>query len=135
MLHINPGRQKAIRLKREAEILRGCAEKLARVKGRHAYAAINLAVLNLHRAKQLEDMANSLAYHARLDDITIGLRSIKKRNKKNEITTHSYWVCSWKKDGKVINKYLGSTNKVSQSEALEKARRMKAEALGLYSSG
>jgi hypothetical protein len=45
--------------------------------------------------------------------------------------TYSYWMASWREGGKVHNVHLGSTKKLSKQEAQEKAKKMKAEALGL----
>lgn len=50
-----------------------------------------------------------------------------KRNKKGEEKTYYRWVCSWREGDKTITKYLGSVNKMNEAEALEKARRLKAD--------
>jgi hypothetical protein len=41
------------------------------------------------------------------------------------------WVCSWQEGDKTVTKYLGSCKKMSEADALRKARKLKAEALGL----
>jgi len=51
-----------------------------------------------------------------------------KRTKAGE-KAYPYWVCSWREGSKVVTKYLGSCSKMSEGEALDKARRMKAYAL------
>jgi hypothetical protein len=50
----------------------------------------------------------------------------KVKGSKNYI----YWMASWREGDKIRNVHLGSTKKLSKKEALEKARKMKAEALG-----
>jgi hypothetical protein len=40
-------------------------------------------------------------------------------------------MASWREGDKVQHVHLGSCKKMSQAEALEKARRVKAEALGI----
>lgn len=47
--------------------------------------------------------------------------------------TYTYWMASWREGDKVRNVHLGSCKKLSQSDALQKARTMKAKALGLES--
>jgi len=44
---------------------------------------------------------------------------------------HEHWHAAWMVEGKVRNVYLGSCKKVSQEVALERARRRKAEELGV----
>jgi hypothetical protein len=43
--------------------------------------------------------------------------------------TYTYWMASWREGDKVHNVHLGSCKKMSQVEATEKARAMKAKAL------
>jgi hypothetical protein len=43
---------------------------------------------------------------------------------------YHYWMASWREGGKVRNVHLGSCRKMSGEEALQKARSMKAEAIG-----
>jgi hypothetical protein len=43
-------------------------------------------------------------------------------------------VASWREEGKVRNVHLGSCEKLSREDALQKARKMKAEALGISTS-
>jgi hypothetical protein len=47
---------------------------------------------------------------------------------------HYRWVCSWREGDKTVTKYLGSCRKISQAEALEKSKKLKATALGLDSN-
>jgi hypothetical protein len=45
--------------------------------------------------------------------------------------SYTYRTASWREAGKIRNVHLGSTKKLSKQEALEKAKRLKAEALGM----
>jgi len=53
------------------------------------------------------------------------------RTTKKGIRTYHYWMANWREGGKVRNVHLGSCEKMSQSEALQKARKLKAEALAI----
>ena len=48
-------------------------------------------------------------------------------NKKGEAKTYYRWYCSWHNGGKTITKYLGSCRKMSEADALEKAKRLMTE--------
>ena len=44
--------------------------------------------------------------------------------------TYSYWMASWREGGRTRNVHLGSSRKMDAEAARQKARRMKAKALG-----
>jgi len=44
--------------------------------------------------------------------------------------TYGYWMASWREGDKVRNVHLGSCAKMGRDAAMQKARKMKAEALG-----
>ena len=50
-------------------------------------------------------------------------------NKKGETKTYYRWYCSWHDGSKTVTKYLGSCRKISEAEALEKAKILMEEAL------
>ena len=54
-----------------------------------------------------------------------------KATTKGEARTYTYWHASWWEGDRARNVYLGSTVKLSEEAALAKARKMKADALGL----
>lgn len=62
----------------------------------------------------------------RLEDLHPWVMAKIKGNK-----TYHYWMASWREGSKVRNVHLGSCKKLSQNEALQKAQKMKAEALGI----
>ena len=55
----------------------------------------------------------------------------KAKETKAEAKTYLYWMASWREGDKVRNVHLGSCKKVDNEAALQKARKMKAEALGI----
>lgn len=127
MVHDTPSRQKARELKKAAKKLEGEAQTLAGIEETRVLAAVKA-----HRAKVLDETASALATHARLEDLTVRQAPIVKRTKGGE-KTYYRWLCSWQEGNRTITKYLGSVRKISHAEALEKARKLKAEALGLPS--
>jgi len=54
------------------------------------------------------------------------LKATKKGSQK-----YAYWMATWREGGKVRNVHLGSCKKISEEEALQKARKRKAEGLGI----
>jgi hypothetical protein len=62
--------------------------------------------------------AEALKHQARLEDL--------KGSK-----TYTYWMAYWREGDKTRNVHLGSTKKMDAEAARQKARRMKAEALGM----
>ena len=55
----------------------------------------------------------------------------KVKTTKQGPKTYKYWMASWREGGKVRHVHLGSCRKISREEALQKARKMKTQALGL----
>jgi hypothetical protein len=60
------------------------------------------------------------------EDLRVWKRPLIMRNKKCEEKTYYRWYCSWHDGNKTFTEYLGSCGKVSEAEALEKAKRLKA---------
>ena len=80
------------------------------------------------RPMELKKEAKALNQSARLEDITIRQNAITKPTKKG-MRIYYRWVCSWQEGDKTVTKYLGSCKKMSEADALRKARKLKAEAL------
>jgi hypothetical protein len=78
----------------------------------------------------LQEQARELEDAARLEDITVWEDCIVKRTKKGK-KKYGRWLAGWRESGKLRKVYLGSCKTMSQAEALQKAREMKAEALGI----
>jgi len=80
------------------------------------------------RADELKAEAEALKGAARLEDLTLWQMEKAKTTKKRS-KTYLYWMASWREGGKVRNVHLGSCRKVDHEIALQKARKIKAEAL------
>jgi hypothetical protein len=64
---------------------------------------------------------------ARLEDLHVF--TVEKTAKKGG--TYQYWYAAWREGSKVKPKYLGACSKMSQGEATEKARKLKAATFGI----
>ena len=82
------------------------------------------------RADELKAEAEALEGAARLEDLTLWQMEKAKTTKKGS-KTYFYWMASWRVDGKVRNVHIGSCKKVDRETALQKARKMKTEAIGV----
>ena len=82
------------------------------------------------RADELKAEAEDLKGAARLEDLHLWQMEKVKSTKKGSKTYH-YWMASWREGDKVRNVHLGSCKKVDYETALQKARRLKAEALAI----
>ena len=81
------------------------------------------------RGKQTNALveARELKPRARLEDLSV--YKVEKKGKKGK--TNEYWHATWRNGHKVCNFYLGSCKKLAKDQALQKARKMKAERLGI----
>ena len=82
------------------------------------------------RADELKAVAEDLKGAARLEDLHLWQMEKAKTTKKGS-KTYLYWMASWREGGKVRNVHLGSCKKVDRETALQKARKMKTEAIGV----
>lgn len=85
-------------------------------------------------AHELKAEAEALKGAARLEDLHVWQMEKSKTTKKGS-QSYLYWMASWREGGKVRNVHLGSCKKVDHETALQKARVMKAAALGLAGGG
>jgi regulator of replication initiation timing len=81
-------------------------------------------------ANRLKAEAEALKDKARLEDLHVWEMEKEKRIKKGS-KTYTYWMASWREDDKVRNVHLGSSRKIDAEAARQKAKKIKAEALGL----
>jgi hypothetical protein len=65
-----------------------------------------------------------------LEALTVYKGDVVKKTKEGE-ATYTCWFASWREGGKVKNVHLGSTKNMDEAAAMAKARKLKAEALGL----
>jgi len=109
-------------LERDASIALKAAEVLpdARLRARE---------LTSH-ADMLKAEAEALKGAARLEDLHLWQMEKIKTTKKGT-RSYFYWMASWREGGKVRHVHLGSCRKVDRETALQKARKVKAGALGL----
>jgi len=98
-----------------AEILPDAREEARRMEG---------------RADELKAEAEALKGAARLEDLHLWQMEKSKTTKKGT-QSYLYWMASWREGGKVRHVHLGSCRKVDRETALQKARKVKAGALGL----
>ena len=125
MVHDTPARRKSRELRAEARDLERDAATLAGIR-----EIEELVAIKANRAMELKAAAKALNQSARLEDITVRQNAITKPTKKG-MRIYYRWVCSWQEGDKTVTKYLGSCKKMSEADALRKARKLKAEALGL----
>ena len=52
-------------------------------------------------------------------------------NRQGAARSYGYWMASWREMDRVRNVHLGSCAKMDRELAMQKARKMKAEALGV----
>jgi hypothetical protein len=72
--------------------------------------------------------AEALKLQARLEDLTVWKMEKSKKSKK-EPETYTYWMASWREGDRTRNVHLGSAQKIDAEEALQKAQKIKAEAI------
>jgi hypothetical protein len=81
-------------------------------------------------ADELKAEAEDLKGAAWLEDLHLWQMEKTKSTKKGS-QAYLYWMASWREGGKVRHTHLGSCRKVDHETALQRARKMKAEALGV----
>ena len=82
------------------------------------------------QADSLKAKAEALKGAARLEDLSIWVMEKAKTTKKGS-KTYGYWMASWREGERVRNVHLGSCMKMDAEAAMQKARKIKAEALGM----
>jgi hypothetical protein len=118
-------------LKREAQEMASKAKTMRKVAGITPIVKPKAKELQV-KADKAQAQAEALKLEARLEDVSIWEQKKVKSSKKGP-KTYSYYMASWRKGKKVKNVYLGSSQKLSRDAALQKARALKREALGLSS--
>ena len=116
-------KEEALELAKDAKAARKAAKTLpdARKKARALEG----------QASSLKAEAEALKGAARLEDLSVWVMEKTKTTKKGS-KTYGYWMASWREGDKVRNVHIGSCAKVDCEVAMKKARKMKAEALGLF---
>ena len=106
-------KKRALDLARDAEALEGIEGAAALAEGRISEAA------------RLRQEAEGPKDRARLEDLSVMQEPLVKQTKKGE-RTYYRWVASWREGGRCRKVYVGSCRMMSQTDALQKAREMKA---------
>ena len=88
-----------------------------------------------HKARELQEEADrlraeALKDRARLEDLSLWTMEKVKSSKKGS-RTYYYWMATWREGSRTRNVHLGSCAKMDADAALQKAKAMKAEALGI----
>jgi hypothetical protein len=95
----------------------------------HVPAACQEAQRLQGEAKAALEEAQALKLQARLEDLTVWEMN-KVRQTRKGCKTYTYWMASWREGGSTRNVHLVSCKKMDATEGRQKARTMKAEALG-----
>jgi hypothetical protein len=115
-------KSKARKLKQESKL----AERAARYPtGLLADVATLMAM-----AENVAMESQELKGAARLEDIHLWTMEKTKATKKGD-RSYTYWMASWREGKKVRNNHIGSPRKMTGEEALAKAKKLKAAALGV----
>jgi hypothetical protein len=120
-MHKTEAGEKAKALKREAREL-----------ARDATATERAAKTLPEAREKARSGAVALRPVARLEDLAVWQMEKVKTTKKGS-RSYWYWMANWREGGKVRNVHLGSCGKMDAEAALQKARAVKREALGLSS--
>lgn len=126
-MHTTPAGEKRKALKKEARALTREA-KAARKAAKALPEASQKANELESQADKLKAEAEALKHAARLEDLHLWRMQKVKTTKKGK-HSYGYWMASWREGNKTRNMHLGSSVKMDAEEALQKARKMKAEAL------
>jgi hypothetical protein len=120
-----PSGQAATKAREEARKARKAARSLDEIP-----EAEEIAEGLRAEAREKESEAWDLMTRARLEATTVYLGDVVKMTGRGPVT-YQYWYASWRQGAKVRNVYLGSPRKMDEAAAVAKARRLKAEYLGL----
>jgi len=126
-MHRTPSGDRRQALQKEARELSRDARALQKAAARAPGARREAQKLQGEAEKVLAE-AQALKLQARLEDLTVWeMKKVKQSRKGSK--TYSYWMASWREGGKTRNVHLGSSRKMDATEARQKAREMKAEAI------
>lgn len=124
-MHDTSSRRRVRELKREAERLERDARLLVQISGMERDVEARR-----RESEMLRDNAARLELLARLEDLSVRQVDYWKQSRRTgELKNYPRWIASWREGNRIRTVYLGSVKKLSQTEALEKAREMKRMAL------
>ena len=125
-MHTTDAGEKRKALKREAREMARQAKAVQKAGIFGATQAINRLQEGADKARAESE---ALKDQARLEDLHLWQMKKVKTTKKGS-RAYTYWMATWREGGKTRNVHLGSSRKMDAHAALQKARGMKAEALG-----
>lgn len=126
-MHRTPSGDRRQALQRTARVLARDARALQ--KAARAPAARREAERLQGEAEAALAEAEALKLQAKLEDLTVWQMEKVKQSRKGS-KTYTYWMASWREGGRTRNVHLGSSRKMDAEAARQKARAMKAEAIG-----
>jgi regulator of replication initiation timing len=115
-------KSKARKLKQESKL----AERVARYPSGLLADVATLMAMAENAAMEAQELKDA----ARLEDIHLWTMEKTKTTNKGD-RSYTYWMASWREGEKVRNSHIGSTRKMTEEEALTKAKKLKAAALGI----
>ncbi len=127
MVHKTPTGERIKELRAESKKLGAALIAASKLEGQGDLGDLKERLREKREVAQIEAAALQRSGRARVEDLSVF--RVKKETKKGK--KHEYWHAAWMIDGNVRNMYLGSCKKMSQEEALERARAMKNEELGI----
>ncbi|OPY53395.1 MAG: hypothetical protein A4E48_00794 [Methanosaeta sp. PtaU1.Bin060] len=129
-MHDTPSRKKRREALKEARSWEAEARRAASLEKIPDEAREAMVEVRQKEADRLKAHAEELAEQARLEDLHVW-ELIRVKTSQKGTKNYTYWAASWREGGKVRNVYLGSTRRMSQEQAREKARKMKADSLSM----
>ena len=86
--------------------------------------------LRYNEILRLQEQYDILCGKAALEDLRV-YQTTQKVIRKSGVKQYLQWYAAWRINGKVKNVYLGRVSKLSESEAMRIAKRLKAKSLDL----
>ncbi len=124
-MHKTDAGEKRKLLKRDARELEKEAKALANIR-----QMVPASRIRQDEADRLKAEASALKGAARLQDLRVWQMEMAKETRKGS-KTYTYWMASWREGDKTRNVHLGSCREMDAQAALQKARKIKAEALAI----
>jgi hypothetical protein len=124
-MHATNAGERRKALKRDAGELEREVKALANVR-----QMVPASRIKQDEADRLKAEAEALKDQARLEDLHVWQMEKAKQTKKGP-KTYTYWMASWREGDKVRNVHLGSCRKMDAQAALQKAKVIKADVLGI----
>jgi hypothetical protein len=131
MVHKTPTGERIKQLLSEARRLDAALSAARNMDGMGDIRELQERLREMREAVQAEAAVLKSSGQARLEDLSVF--KVKKATKKGakKGKEREYWYSAWAVEGRTKNVYFGSCERMSYEEALERARKKKAEELGI----